>query len=210
MRRLMMLAMALVFSASGAAAQDLTLPQPVNSGGPALYDSLKNRASATFSDFDKAGPALSDQTLSNLLWATSGQNRAEKGWVVPMAHGYPPYCDVYVLNDNGVFLYKWADNSLQQISAQNMKDQAGGQGFVKNASCIFAFVANLDALKGLNNDVTLAYTLTGAMTQNLYLACQAEGVGARYIMTMSPGLGRALGLNDQQKPIAIMALIKMP
>lgn len=55
-------------------AQDIDLPAPVKTGGKPLMQALSERKSIR-SYQDKS---LSDQTLSNLLWAANGFNRPDK------------------------------------------------------------------------------------------------------------------------------------
>ena len=50
----------------------------------------------------------------------------DKGWTVPMAMGKEPYCDVYVVGDEGVFRYDWKAHALKQISAAKVKGDLGG------------------------------------------------------------------------------------
>ena len=52
-------------------ADSIILPAPQTTGGMPIYDALSARA--TFRNFKP--DALSDQTISNLLWAASGVNR---------------------------------------------------------------------------------------------------------------------------------------
>lgn len=185
MKKSILLACLLVFAASTAFATDMTLPAPKTQGGPDVLTAMKNRSSAPGNNFPTG--AVSKEDLSTLLWSASGLNRGEKGWTVPMAMGKEPYCDVYVVGDDGVFKYDWKGNALKQISAAKVKGDLGGQGWVATAPYVLVFVANNEKLSAFRDPArsgSFGFVLIGAMTQNVYLAGQAMGIGARYAATL--------------------------
>jgi nitroreductase len=187
-----------------------SLPAPRQAGGMSLFEALKKRASAAGGDFSLA--AVSREELSSILWAASGLNRGEKGWTVPMWRGTPPYCRVYVAAEDGVFLYDWKNQALEKISGENIKAKIGRQAFVKKAYYILIFVSDTEILSRFNN-ATLArdfsHVAVGAMTQNVYLACAALQIGARYVHAMNTDeIIRALKLPEGDTPIALMLLGK--
>ncbi|MDR3154023.1 MAG: SagB/ThcOx family dehydrogenase [Deltaproteobacteria bacterium] len=193
-----------------ALAEDIALPAPQTEGGIGLFEALKNRASAPGGDFSPA--ELSMEELSAVLWAATGLNRGEQGWTVPMAEGLPPYVDVYALGASGVYRYDWKGNRLVEISRDNVKDKVGHQGFVRRASWILAFASNPEGLSALRNPESgpeFAQVLTGAMTQNVYLAAAALKLGTRYIHSFyADELKSALKLTEGSVPIALMLLGK--
>jgi nitroreductase len=194
-----------------AALGDSKLPAPQTDGGMGIFTALKNRSSAPGGDFPIG--AVSAQELSNLLWAASGLNRGEKGWTVPMSRGLPPYCRIYVADSAGVSLYDWKNHQLQSISAQNLKSRLGAQNFVKNAPVILIIVSNhkelIAAFKEEKLAAEFAHALTGAMTQDIYLASAAMNIGARYIHSMQVGeIKAALQLPEGDEPICLMMLGK--
>ena len=151
---------------------DVELPAPQTEGGTGLFEALKKRSSAQGGDFSAAELSL---------------NSGEPGWTVPMAEGLPPYVDVYVAASDGVFLYDYKAHKLIEVSGENIKGNIGEQAFVKRASHILIFVANPEGLSKLRNEAAateFADVLTGAMTQNAYLAAAALKLGARYIHSM--------------------------
>ena len=199
----------LLVSASPALAGE-KLPDPQQSGGPGLFDALKKRSSAAGGDFSLA--EVTRKELSTILWAASGLNRGAKGWTVPMWKGVPPYCRVYVAANEGVFLYDWKDHSLEKISGENIKGKIGRQAFVKKAWYTLIFVADAEILAQFkSDDITrdFSHVAVGAMTQNVYLACAALTVGARYVHAMNTDeIVRALQLPEGDKPLALMLLGK--
>lgn len=162
----------------GAFAADIILPSPEKGGGIPLFDAIASRSSATQAGF--AGKELSEKQLSALLWAGTGLNR-ERGWTVPMAMGSEPYVDIYVLLKTGIYRYDWGKNVLLQINTKNLIPRASGQQYVTTAPCIFVFATK----SGRARVDSWADTATGAMAQNIYLACESMGLKARYAATFN-------------------------
>lgn len=186
------------------------LPPPRQADGMSLFEALKKRSSATGGDFSLA--EITREELSTILWAASGLNRGAKGWTVPMARGVPPYCKIYVAAGDGTYLYDWKKHELKKISDEKIKDKIGKQSFVKKAYYILIFVSDAEILAQFNNaDAArdFSHVLTGAMTQNVYLASAALRIGARYIHTINADeISRALKLPEGDTPIALMLLGK--
>lgn len=190
-------------------AADIKLPPPQTEGGMALFEALKKRSSAPGGDFSAAEIKLEE--LSTILWAASGLNRGDNGWTIPMGKGRPPYCRVYVAGADGVYLYDWASHSLREISADNIKAQIGKQSFVKKAYYILIIVADGEGLSYFPAKEASEYgqVLTGAMTQNIYLACASLKIGTRYIHQMHvDAIKEALQLPAGDEPICLMLLGK--
>jgi hypothetical protein len=186
-----------------------TLPAPQKSGGAGVFDALAGRASGTRSNFPNGD--ISAQELSTILWAASGLNRPEKGWTVPMAAGKEPYCKVYVLGKDGVFLYDWKGHALNTVSKGDARLAVSGQEFVAGAPYVLLFVADGKALDAAGGQRAAGWglVLTGAMTQDVYLAAGSLGIGARYMASMKEDPVRdALKLDATDTPICIMPLGK--
>lgn len=207
---ILVMLLSLLLASFALAADEGKLPAPQGEGGMGLFSALKNRASAPGADFPSG--QLANEELSTILWAASGLNRGNSGWTVPMARGREPYCRIYVADDQGVFLYNWKEHSLQAISRNNIKSKIGAQGFVKMAPCILIIVSDTEALAYFKDDKTaweFAQVLTGAMTQNIYLAAANYNIGARYIHSMRiDEIKAALRLPAGDEPICLMMLGK--
>jgi len=189
---------------------DEKLPEPQTGGGMGLFEALKKRSSVPGGDFPKA--PLSEDELSNVLWAASGLNRGDSGWTVPMDRGVPPYVDVYVANDRGVFLYDWRAHSLVLTTKDDIRAWMGLQNFVAGVPCALILVANAESLSVFSDEVLRAQfadVAAGAMTQNAYLAAAAMRLGARYIHSLrEPEIKSALNLNEEDRVICLMLLGK--
>ncbi|MDR2352190.1 MAG: SagB/ThcOx family dehydrogenase [Deltaproteobacteria bacterium] len=189
---------------------DIDLPPPQTEGGIGVFEALKKRSSAAGGDFSLAQVSLEE--LSTVLWAATGLNREGTGWTVPMAEGLPPYIKVYVAGNQGVFLYDPKNHKLLEISQNNIKASIGSQAFVGKAFYILIFVtdpAGLKKLRNQNSAEEFAAVLTGAMTQNIYLAAASLRLGTRYIHSMKISqIKTSLNLSDEEKPLALMLLGK--
>ena len=164
-------------------AQDIVLPPPQTDGGLGLFEALKKRSSVSGAAISPAEVTLEE--LSTVLWAASGLNRGQTGWTVPMAEGLAPYVRVFVAGPGGVWLYDWAAHKLIEISKENVKAGIAAQAFVAKAWYSLIFVSDKKISAGLGPGAPAAdnfiQVLTGAMTQDVYLAAAALGLGSRYI-----------------------------
>jgi hypothetical protein len=198
----------LIFALATPAFADRALPPPQQEGGMGIFEALKKRSSVPGGDFSPA--EISPQEMSSLLWAATGLNRGTSGWTVPMAHGRPPYCRVYLADAGGIFLYDWSANALKEISPRNIKAEIGAQSFVKKAAAVLIFVSDGQALREFGGEAEeYGHVAVGAMTQNVYLAAASLGIGARYIHSMRRDvLVKALDLPEGDSPVCLMLLGK--
>ncbi|CAK7019298.1 MAG: hypothetical protein MESAZ_02450 [Saezia sanguinis] len=100
---------AVVLSWSGAVLAQgvMNLPAPEKTGGKPLMEALAERhAARDFSD-----KVISEQTLSDLLWATWGINRPDGHRTAPTARNKQEV-EVYVVMASGVWRYDAKDNTL--------------------------------------------------------------------------------------------------
>ncbi len=199
----------LCVSAAGAA-EVRKLPPPQTSGGLGIFDMLKHRASATAASFPTG--KMSQEELATLLWAATGLNRPEKGWTVPMAMGREPYCRVYVTGEEGTFLYDWVTHSLIGTSKEDARRSVGAMSFASNAAYTLIFVTDgkaLGSFKNIRAAEDWAQVAVGAMTQNVYLAAEALGIGTRYMANLKEDAIRAVcALEPDDVPVCIMPLGK--
>jgi SagB-type dehydrogenase family enzyme len=190
---------AFLLTAGISAAGDIQLPKPRQQGGKPLMQALKERK--TTRDFDSK--ALSKQTLADLLWATFGINRPEKGMrTAPSAMNWQEV-DVYVVMKEGAYRYDAAKNLLVQVVGRDIRERTGHQTFVKDVPVNLVFVADWSKLPDKASDEDkLRYTSldTGYISQNVYLFCASEGLAsvARGLVDRQ-GLAKILKLRPRQK-----------
>jgi nitroreductase len=152
----------------------INLPTPRTEGGMPLMEALKNRKTAREFSTGK----LTDQMISNLLWAAWGINRPEqKRRTAPSSMNYQEI-DVYVAKTDGLFIYNAEKNQLVQVLKADVRDKTGVQEFVKVAPISLVYVADFtrmakqdDRAKELNAMADAAF-----ISENVYLFCASEGL----------------------------------
>jgi SagB-type dehydrogenase family enzyme len=154
---------------------EIKLPVPQMKGGMPLMQALKERQTMrSFSDKE-----LTNQELSNLLWAAFGINRPEEGKrTAPSAVNWQEI-DVYVAVKNGLYVYDAKRNVLVKTLDEDIREATGGQDFVKDAPVNLVFVADYSRMGDAPKESKDFYsaTDTGFISQNVYLFCASEGLG---------------------------------
>jgi nitroreductase len=189
----------LLVPAALATAQDLkpiNLPAPRITGGKPLMEALKARKSTREFAPDK----IPMQTLSNLLWAGWGINREDGSRTAPSASNRQEI-DVYVVMENGAFMYDAKANVLKPVASGDLRKLAGQQPFVAQAPLNLVYVGDLARWPGdeLTNKINTTNVNTGFIAENVYLFCASEGL-ATVIRAMVPKeeLAKALHLTSEQ------------
>jgi SagB-type dehydrogenase family enzyme len=210
--RTLFIVVLLVLSMAFTAFADIDLPAPQKEGGIGLYDAFESRASAKGGSFPSG--KLSNEELSQILWAASGLNRDGKGWTVPMGMGLKPYCKIYVAIDSGTFLYDKENHKLVEVSDKDIRSKIVNQEFAKTSPCSLIFVTDMEILqRTYERDKDLAYhfasVATGAMTQQVYLVAASMKLGTRYLY----GIDRAfiheeLKLPKEDSAICVLTIGK--
>jgi nitroreductase len=130
-------------------AQDLkpiVLPKPQMTGGMPLMDALSARKTTREFGADK----LPLQTLSNLLWAAFGVNRAEMAGRTPKPGRTAPSAmnlqeiDLYVAFPEGVYLYEAVPHRLVPVIAKDVRALTNRNAAAGTAALCFIFVEDLD------------------------------------------------------------------
>mgnify|MGYP000166714601 FL=1 len=178
------------------------LPPAKTSGGMPLMQALSARQSQR--DFDPKPLTL--QTISDLLWAAAGVNRPDlKGRTAPSAMNAQEV-DVYVALPAGLYRYAPATQTLQLVSATDVRRVTGYQDFVDSAPLDLVFVADHARMKLVPAAQRESYAsaAAGAMAQNVYLYCASKGLATVIRAWIDrAALGQAMGLgNDQQVLLA--------
>ena len=152
---------------TGPAAALTPLLPPSRVGGMPLMEALQHRQSQRkFST-----QPLSEQLLSDLLWAAAGVNRpAEGGRTAPSAL-HAQEVDLHVALPNGLHLYDPTQHALRLEVASDVRRVTGYQDFVDQAALDLIFVADHTRMKLVPAARRRAYAFTcaGAMAQNVYL-----------------------------------------
>jgi nitroreductase len=189
------------------APRQVLLPKPQTDGGKPLMQALKDRSSTRAFGARK----LSEQTLSNVLWAACGINRADGKRTAPSAMNKQEV-DIYVVLAEGAFLYDAKEHALKQVSTADLRAQAGTQDFVKDAPLNLVYVADTAKMASIPEETKILWygVATGAITQNVYLYCASEGLVtvARAFVDRAV-LAKSLSLRPEQR-IALAQTVGYP
>ncbi|MFO7791304.1 MAG: SagB/ThcOx family dehydrogenase [Bacteroidota bacterium] len=152
----------------------IELPEPDKTGGKPLMQALNERQSQR----DFSDKSLSDQQMSDMLWAAWGINRENGKHTAPTSRNQQEM-EVYVANSKGLFRYLPGEHALKLIHNHDIMAKTGKQDFVDDAAINLIFVANYNKV---DDDVTATeYRETsginaGYISQNVYLYCASEGL----------------------------------
>jgi len=195
-----------LFAQTGPSKQ-IQLPKPQVDGGKPLMQALKERKSTrAFAD-----RKLTEQTISNLLWAACGISRPDGKRTAPSAMNRQEV-DVYVILADGAYLYDAKEHSLKMVAAGDLRAQAGTQDFVKDAPVNLVYVADTAKMSGMPEDSKVLWygVATGAITQNVYLYCASDGlVTVVRAFVNREALAKTLALRPEQK-IALSQTVGYP
>ncbi|MDX9932440.1 MAG: SagB/ThcOx family dehydrogenase [Bacteroidales bacterium] len=185
-----------VFSAS--AQSVINLPAPVTTGGKPLMDVLSERHSGR----EFLDSAMSDQQISNLLWAAYGVNRSESGKrTAPSARNMQEF-DIYVALKKGLYRWNSANNQLEPIKSGDFRGRIGRQTFVASASLVLIFVADYDRMGKMEEASKEFYSAAdcGYISQNVYLFAASENLSTVVLGSVErESVAQLLGLKTTQK-----------
>ena len=150
--------------------QDISLPKPQNTKEVSLYEALMMRKSSRSFSSKK----LTEQQLSDVLWAANGVNREDGKRTAPSARNCQEI-DIYVYTSDAVYLYDANANMLRFVLKGDYRKEVAMQPFVSDAPILLMFVANYDKMKGMDDEAKAFYGATdaGYVSQNVYLHCAA-------------------------------------
>ncbi len=197
MKKVAALASAAVLGAVTIAnAQEIKLPKPDTGLKVTLMKALSDRHSAR----EYSSRQITDSQLSTILWAACGVNRPESGKLtVPSAINAQDVL-VYVIRQDGAYLYNAASHSLKQVSSKDLRAAvAGRQEFAASAPVSLLMVSDHSKFGNLQGDPATRMGLidSGYVSQNICLVCSALGLNTVPRMTMdTETLRRELQLGD--------------
>ena len=181
-------------------AQTTKLPTPdMKRQTISVMETYKQRKSVR----EYSAKALSEQDLSDLLWAAQGQNREDGHLTSPTAMNRQEI-RLYVFTEKSVSLYDPQANTLTQVASGDHRGiMASGQDFVKNAPVVLLMVADMDKFRSNNQHAQWMVAVdTGIVCENINLFCSAAGLCTVPRGTMdSKAISKLLGLNDNQIPL---------
>lgn len=163
------------------AEKNIKLVAPERKGGLTVMEAFANRRSYRGGI---ASENITDQELSNLLWAAVGYNRPEMR-TAPTALNAQDI-DVYAVLSQGVYKYDAGNHELVWIAdGDYRKATGGGQDFVANVPVILLIVADYSkydaAMAQMGFDMSsrvpgMAAIDTGIVSQNISIFCAGNGL----------------------------------
>jgi hypothetical protein len=178
--------------------KSIRLPAPSVAGGMPLMQALAARQSQRA--FQPA--QLPEQTLSDLLWAAAGVNRAELGGRTAPSAMNAQEVDVYVALATGLYRYEPKAQELHLVAAMDVRRVTGYQDFVDTAPLDLVYVADHGRMKMIPAARRDSYAsiAAGAMAQNAYLYCASAGLATVVRAWFDQNaLGQSMGLDADQQ-----------
>ncbi len=177
-----------------------TLPAPQkNLKSLSVMEALSTRHSErAFSNKE-----LTDQELSNLLWAACGVNRPDGHITSPTAMNKQEI-RLFVFTAKGVSEYLPQTNQLKEVAKGDHRDiVAGRQAFAKSAPVSLVMVGDYDKFGSTGDHAKVMVAVdAGIVCENINLYCAAVGLATVPRATMDgAAISKLLNLNANQVPI---------
>ncbi|MGV3569693.1 MAG: SagB/ThcOx family dehydrogenase [Ramlibacter sp.] len=175
----------------------LTLLPPRAADGATLMQALAQRRSSR--EFDPRPLPL--QSLSDLLWAAAGVNRADGGRTAPSALNAQEV-EVFVALPDGAYRYEPVAHALELVARTDVRRVTGYQDFVDEAPLDLVYVAHHTRLSAVPvaQREAFAHVAAGAMAQNVYLFAAAHGLATVIRAWIDrEAISAALGLSHDQQ-----------
>ncbi|WP_176014108.1 SagB/ThcOx family dehydrogenase [Victivallis sp. Marseille-Q1083] len=184
-----------------AQAADIELPEPEKSGGMPLMEALQLRQSTRA----YSAEPLSEQLLSNLLWAADGVSRPDGKRTAPSAMNQQTI-DLYVLLAGGTYRYDAARNRLIEVTDGDLRSKAVMQDFAQKAPLVLVYVTDTTKRQG-EQGLFYGAVDCGFIGQNVYLFCAANRLGTVFLGSVNvKAMETALKLPENHKVIFAQAV----
>ena len=199
MRNILTIAcMAMLMAATSCKAQDnIQLPKPSMDNKVTLMQAFQNRHSTR----EYADKQIPDDVLSTVLWAACGINRPGEGKITAPSAINVQDIQVYVVRQDGAYLYQPKSNSLEKVSSKDLRAAvAGRQSFAASAPVSLVLVSNHNKFPQQmprEAKTRMGVVDAGYISENICLACSALELNTVPRMTMdTEALKKELGLDD--------------
>ena len=195
MKKLMFTLMLAAVAVNMNAQEVKQLPQPDMRLSVTLTEALQKRRSDR--DFN-ADRDITDQQLSQILWAACGVNRPDKKLLtIPTAINAQDI-QVYVCRKDGIALYQPYDNTLKKVSGEDIRPLlAERQQNMKSAPVFLLIVSDQEKFR--HNAEVYGAMDAGYASQDICLMCAALGLKTvPRAMMNKEAVAKALGLGDKQ------------
>jgi len=202
-------------------APKIPLETPETAGGPPLWTAISKRRSArNFKD-----QPLSEQDLSQLLWATQGITKRDLGFefrACPSAGALYPVETYLILHNSesiepGIYHYQIPDHSLEQLQKGDFRlkiaQAALDQDMAYAASAVFVWTALFARAKWKYEQRAYRYVYldVGHIAQNLALAAAGLGLGTCQIAALfDEEVNALLAIDGEEESVLYMSVIGHP
>lgn len=176
----------------GVCAQEVKqLPQPDTTLSVTLMEALQKRSSDRSYSADKA---VSDQQLSQILWAACGVNRPDKNLLtIPTAINAQDIV-AYVCTKDGVSVYDPRKLTLTKVTGEDIRPLLAGRQESVKAAPVFILLAS-DQSKFRQESQIFGAMDAGYASQDICLMCAALGLKTvPRAMMDKEAVSKALGL----------------
>lgn len=171
------------------------LPPPDMQLSVTLTEALQKRRSDREYNADRD---ITDQQLSQILWAACGVNRPDKKLLTISTAVNAQDIQVYVCRKDGVALYQPYDNTLKKVSGEDIRPLlAERQQNMKSAPVFLLIVSDQEKFR--HNAEVYGAMDAGYASQDICLMCAALGLKTvPRAMMNKEAVAKALGLGDKQ------------
>jgi nitroreductase len=179
--------------------EDIILPAPNRDSGISLMRALDARRSQRkFKEKE-----LTDDKISDLLWAAVGVNRKVSGKRTAPTARDSREITVFAATEKGLYEYLPTEHRLRFHSGEDIRDRTGVQGFTGDAPLVLIYVADLSKIAGDERTKNFYSAVdTGFISQNVYLYCASEGLATVVLGWVDkPALHKLMDLGSDKKII---------
>jgi len=177
-------------------------PPRLDAGVPTMQALKQRRSEKKFAE-----TKLSRQQISEVLWAADGINRDDGHRTAPSAMGKYPI-DIYVVLEEGVYLYSPAKHDLTPVAQGDFRKQCGTQEYVYTSPLNLVYVADYDKFSDIRDasaqkKAEWACMEAGSQAQNVYIYCASEGLATVFRVSIdNEEFGRVIKARPSQSVIA--------
>ncbi len=153
--------------------ETIALPPANKTGGMPLMEALQKRQSQR----SYSSKELTQQQMSDMLWAAYGINRPDGFRTVPSARTWNEF-DIYIIKAEGWYVYEPQKHAMLKMGNDDFRVTSAVQEFAHKAPVNLVFVADFDRMTNADDDTKKFYSATdvGYISQNVYLYCASEGL----------------------------------
>lgn len=173
-------------------AEENLLPAPDKAGGKPVMEALSQRKSVR----NFSAQELTEQQLSDILWAAMGQNRADGKLTAPSCRNFQEI-RLFVFDKNGVSQYLPATHTLKPVAKGDYRNLvAAGQDFVNAAPVSLVMIADMTKFGNVDERAKMMAAVdAGIVSENISVACAGLGMATVPRATMqSDDILKLLGL----------------